>query len=609
MKKHYYIALFILLNSSLSWAIGNPTDSTAVEKKQEKIAITNLGQLNQVLQQYKTRQQNAGAPYRSFPSLDNYTTTTAAGSLDDVADFTKEKLKQWFDNKASNKADTLVYSAKQLFKEIEQHGKFISQMTDKESLKYLKRRQVVSDYKNIYERGWASLKATYPFLYIYVNNDDFYTKYTTDYKSSNGEIEIKKNYAFGFSTSTIDEFDLNPFDLIFYRSTSSIGALREYKTKELIPLPAIVLYFDDNQQGVTTTGESIQLAFDVATLVIPGAQITKLKDIGKVIYILDKVSSATSIAASATQAYDPEAAKTLNQISLLLGLVDMGNLTTKGVKKYFRSLEKTTTDYKKAIKLVNENAEQLTKLPKEAKQQLNTILAVENKALKDAGVTIELSSVNKALNSLANAVDDFSHFLDDAFVLSKRAEVIAENLPTQFPNLTIDELTAVKVYTSSQKRNGIKIYKALNTQLRAGSLDDYYQGLHKLLNDGLSKMTPYNGATVFRGCGSVESQIARGWSVGDEIKFNDFKSASTASTEAGDFVKRGNGDVIYEISNPVGYNVCPISCSPDEMEILFRTGGKFKVMEVIDNVVIYDKNFNVVTSSGRKIKFQFKDYE
>jgi len=45
MKKHYYIALFILLNSSLGWAIGNPTDSTAVEKEQQNIGnlIIDLG--------------------------------------------------------------------------------------------------------------------------------------------------------------------------------------------------------------------------------------------------------------------------------------------------------------------------------------------------------------------------------------------------------------------------------------------------------------------------------------------------------------------------------------------------------------------------------------
>jgi hypothetical protein len=236
-----------------------------------------------------------------------------------------------------------------------------------------------------------------------------------------------------------------------------------------------------------------------------------------------------------------------------------------------------------------------------------SVFSTLNLSANDTFFSIEKQS--SSVEDLVEGVDGLSHFLDDAFVLSKRAEVIADGLPAQFPNLSIDELTAIRVYTSSQKRNGIEIYKALNTQLRAGSLDDYYQGLHKLLDDGLSKMTPYNGTTVFRGYGSVESQVARGWSVGDEISFKDFKSASTASTEAGDFVKRGNGDVIYEISNPVGYNVCPISCSPDEMEILFRTGGKFEVTEVLDNVVIYDKDFNVVTSSGRKIKFQFKGYE
>jgi len=122
MKKHYYIALFILLNSSLSWAIGNPTDSTAVEKKQEKIVVTDLGQLNQVVQQYKARQQNVGAPFRSFPSLDNYTTSTIGGPLDDVADFTKEKLKQWFDNKASNKADAIRIDEAKYSKNFNKNG-------------------------------------------------------------------------------------------------------------------------------------------------------------------------------------------------------------------------------------------------------------------------------------------------------------------------------------------------------------------------------------------------------------------------------------------------------------------------------------------------------
>ncbi len=139
MKKHYFL-LFTLLNCLTIVATTSNrfvNDSTQHQvKKITKTVITDLTHLNEAVQQLKgntsvTEFSNItnNNSYRSFPELDNYTTTATPGSLNDVADFTKEKLKQWF---GSNKADTLVYSAKQLFKEIEQHGKFISQMTGNE---------------------------------------------------------------------------------------------------------------------------------------------------------------------------------------------------------------------------------------------------------------------------------------------------------------------------------------------------------------------------------------------------------------------------------------------------------------------------------------------
>ncbi|CAA0148953.1 ADP-ribosyltransferase domain-containing protein [Tenacibaculum maritimum] len=181
---------------------------------------------------------------------------------------------------------------------------------------------------------------------------------------------------------------------------------------------------------------------------------------------------------------------------------------------------------------------------------------------------------------LVNKREDLSHFLDDAFVLSKRAEVVNSTLPSQFPSLSIDELTAIKVYTSDEVRNGVKIYSELNSQLRSSSLDDYNQGLNHLLNDGLGKMTQHNGDLVFRGCGQAESQLAKTWNVGDEITFKDFKSSSVNEGIAEGFMNSGGGDVIYEISNPKGYNICDISCSPNEAEIFFKSGSKFRVDEL-----------------------------
>jgi len=277
-----------------------------------------------------------------------------------------------------------------------------------DDLKYFKRREIVSDYKNIYERTWASLTVTHPLLFSFINPNDAYSKYSTDYQKENGSLEVEKKYAFGFGGYVKDIYDLKPFDLIYYRTTSSIGALSDFKTGELVPLPAIVLYYDDNQQGNATTQDVAQLAFDVGTLVIPGTQFTKLKDVGKLIYILDKISSLTSIAGSALQAYDPKTAGLLNDISIALGLVDIANLTTNGIKGSMRTLTESEQGYKKAISIINDNADDLSKIEKKAKEQIANVLNAERKVLIDAGSEAdELESLASTLNKLEKGANNF----------------------------------------------------------------------------------------------------------------------------------------------------------------------------------------------------------
>lgn len=219
-----------------------------------------------------------------------------------------------------------------------------------------------------------------------------------------------------------------------------------------------------------------------------------------------------------------------------------------------------------------------------------SFLSSFNLSANDTFFSIEKSS--DRIEELANAGDDLSQFLDDAFVLSKRAEVVNSTLPSQFPNLSIDELTAIKVYTSDEVRNGVKIYSELNSQLRSGSLDDYYQGLNQLLNDGLNKLPKHNGNTVFRGIHGDEVTIADGWKKGDLVDFKDFKSSSTSiETAAYEFSYNKGYDVVLEIKNVDGYNICNISCSPSEMEILLSSGQKFEVIDIIDNFQIYDPSY------------------
>ncbi len=117
--------------------------------------------------------------------------------------------------------------------------------------------------------------------------------------------------------------------------------------------------------------------------------------------------------------------------------------------------------------------------------------------VKDASGKIGWREVGKqadnVVGTVAKGAGNHAKFLDDAFTQARKAEIVAEKLPGKFPNHTVEELTAIKTYTSDQVRNGTKVYESLNTQLRSGNLDDFNRGLNDLLNSGLNKLDAYKG--------------------------------------------------------------------------------------------------------------------
>ncbi|WP_068473054.1 ADP-ribosyltransferase domain-containing protein [Saccharicrinis aurantiacus] len=283
-----------------------------------------------------------------------------------------------------------------------------------------------------------------------------------------------------------------------------------------------------------------------------------------------------------------------SRIGKIIGAIELLNLTADGIvtsplvrnQLMLTNGGKEFLEYwpyiKMTVDLATVSTDILTTFATNGRKVGNTLSTLPDaEAQKILSRIDDAEDVLKRRGVLVNVGGDFAHFLDDGFVLTKRAEVIADGLPSQFPNLSIDEITAIKVYTSDEVRNGVKIYRELNAQLRVGSnLDGYYRGLNKLLNDGLGKMTPHNGSLVYRGCGQAESQLAKNWKVGDEITFKDFKSSSVKENVALKFMNDQDGDVIYEISNPKGYNICEISCLSNEAEIFFKSGSKFNVDEL-----------------------------
>ncbi|TDO94890.1 ADP-ribosyltransferase domain-containing protein [Flavobacterium sp. 245] len=187
--------------------------------------------------------------------------------------------------------------------------------------------------------------------------------------------------------------------------------------------------------------------------------------------------------------------------------------------------------------------------------------------------------------------DLWQAFFDDVTVSAIKKEVISSNLASRFPNLTIDELTAIKVYTSDKLRNGSKIYQTLNNELRTGNLSNFNTALNDLLNNGLSKLESHSG-NVYRGVYGAEADLARTWKVGDEVPFKDFKSSSTSKQVAAyDFSYVKGDEIIFEIKGANGANICGISCLPNEMEVLLKSNLKFKVIEIDPNHMIFDKNF------------------
>ena len=98
---------------------------------------------------------------------------------------------------------------------------------------------------------------------------------------------------------------------------------------------------------------------------------------------------------------------------------------------------------------------------------------------------------------------------------------------------------------------------------------------------------------MFRGITGEEVKNINNWKIGDNIIFKDFKSTSTSiEIAAYRFSYRYGYDVVLEIINANGSNICKISCLPGEMEVLLLSGQNFKVINIVDDFLINDPSFS-----------------
>jgi RHS repeat-associated protein len=194
---------------------------------------------------------------------------------------------------------------------------------------------------------------------------------------------------------------------------------------------------------------------------------------------------------------------------------------------------------------------------------------------------IDQPALLKAMGDDANLANAWSK-LDDAGVehlrkntdfLETISKYIDGNQPRKLDQfgLSIEEEAIVRHYTGPSHTD-------INNALKEGQqLSSELTEYKTLLNSALNKLPNYVD-DVFRGLGKVESEIAKGWNVGQKINDPTFVSSSKFAEVAEDFMLSKQGDVRLVIQSKTGKVVEAASAKPLEAEVLFKTDRQFEVV-------------------------------
>jgi NAD:arginine ADP-ribosyltransferase len=130
--------------------------------------------------------------------------------------------------------------------------------------------------------------------------------------------------------------------------------------------------------------------------------------------------------------------------------------------------------------------------------------------------------------------------------------------------MTPEELTAVKYYSDSG-------YGCMNSYLREQTKkNENLEPLIEAMNSGLSKLPNYLG--VVRRGGNLPASVRAKHTVGSTVDYPAFTSTSTAAGF-------GSND-LFMIYSQTGKPIMGFSSHAGEHEVLFRSGAKFKVLDV-----------------------------
>ena len=136
----------------------------------------------------------------------------------------------------------------------------------------------------------------------------------------------------------------------------------------------------------------------------------------------------------------------------------------------------------------------------------------------------------------------------------------------------MDERAALEMYTGRQ-------YEVVNKELRTGALGTGASNTKQTVADldkFFSKAPRYQGVS-YRGMGG-DMEMMRQFKRGSIITMDAYTSTSVDFGVAESFAKKGSKGILFEIKGKNGVSMNPISFRPEESEILFNRGTRFKFL-------------------------------
>ena len=198
---------------------------------------------------------------------------------------------------------------------------------------------------------------------------------------------------------------------------------------------------------------------------------------------------------------------------------------------------------------------------------------------------LPLPSLEDALVPIA-AASQLSHLHPTTGRSVKIARKQAKRAQAKHPSLTLDECTAIVLYTIEEFPRENSLYYALNLALRnqlrkaVRPWRDYIW----LLLHALRKLPPATATTVYRGCRKSPDELGLELTAGFDFTWASFSSTATTQGVMNTFVGQSGPRTLMtiELVEASGREVNAFSLFPGENEILFPPNMCFEVVDSFD---------------------------